>query len=84
MQFTHNFCKPHDVNRLSCKYQDASKGRQPFYGDWTMNTLMKTYAVLIGLCNLIMAALLVAAVTGWTNPAANSLVGGHYNLQPIW
>jgi hypothetical protein len=59
---------------------------QPVYGDWTMNTLMKTYAVLLGLCNLIVAALLVAAVTGWTNPTTNSLVGfgGHYNLQPIW
>jgi hypothetical protein len=51
--------------------------------------LVKKYVALLGLRNtigIIVAALLVAAVTGWANPNASSHanIGGHYNLQPIW
>jgi hypothetical protein len=54
-----------------------------------MNTLVKKYVALFGLgkpIGIIVAALLVAAATGWANPNTSSLVGigGHYNLQPIW
>jgi hypothetical protein len=54
-----------------------------------MNTLVKKYVALLGLRNtigIIVGALLVAAATGWANPNASSqpIIGGHYNLQPIW
>jgi Na+-transporting methylmalonyl-CoA/oxaloacetate decarboxylase beta subunit len=54
-----------------------------------MSALVKKYVALLGLRNtigIIVAALLVAAATGWANPNASSqaIIGGHYNLQPIW
>jgi hypothetical protein len=61
----------------------------PRNGGGIMSALVKKYVALLGLRNtigIIVAALLVAAATGWANPNASSHanIGGHYNLQPIW